>query len=103
MSWVHVEDCAGLIAHVARRAPPLATLNLYTGAPVTQRAFVEGLARRSGLPVRRVSLDELEAQHGTPAREAFAFSARIGSIHAPLLAEYAPGHADLDGTLASLL
>jgi hypothetical protein len=70
---------------------------------LTQLAFVERLARRSGLPVRRVSLDELEARHGTPAREAFAFSARIASIHAPLLAEYAPGHGDLDATLSSLL
>jgi nucleoside-diphosphate-sugar epimerase len=103
MSLLHVDDCAGLLAHVARRAPLGSTINVFTGAPLTQREFVERLARLARLPIRHVSLDELEARHGGPVREAFAFSARVASVHGSLLAEYRPSYTDLDAALASLL
>lgn len=103
MSLVYVDDCAGLLVHAARRAVVGSTLNVFTGTPLTQREFVERVARLARLPIRPVSLDEVEARHGRPAREAFAFSARIASVHESLLASYQPCQPDLDRALLSLL
>jgi nucleoside-diphosphate-sugar epimerase len=103
MSIVHVDDCAGLLAHIARHAAPGAVVNAFTGPAIPQREFAARLGRLAGLPVRAVSLRDLERRHGRAAREAFVFSANITSVHASLHATYEPIHADLDGALASLL
>jgi nucleoside-diphosphate-sugar epimerase len=102
MSLVHVEDCAGLLLHLARRAPPMTLMNL-GGPTLRQRELSERLARLTGLPIRQVSLDELGARHGASVREAFLFSARVETIHGALAASYARRHADLDADLAALL
>jgi nucleoside-diphosphate-sugar epimerase len=103
MSLVHVDDCAGLLAHAARRALPMSSVNVFSGPPVTQAELVERLAIVAGLPIRRVSLGEVEARYGATVREALSFSARIGSVHAALLATYTPRHTDLNRALAALL
>jgi nucleoside-diphosphate-sugar epimerase len=103
MSLVHVEDCAGLLAHFARHAPPVTTVNVFAGAPLRQMELAERLARVSGLPVRRVPLEEMAARFGRAVREAFDFSARVGTLHSALHASFAPQHLDLDRALAALL
>jgi nucleoside-diphosphate-sugar epimerase len=103
MSLVHVEDCAGLLVHLARRAPPMTVMNLATGPALRQRELSERLARLTGLPLRRISLDELEARHGRAVREAFTFSARVETVHGALAAGYRPRRPDLDAALAELL
>ena len=103
MSLVHVEDCAGLLEHTARRALPMSIVNVFVGQPLRQVELAERLARLTGLPVRRVPLDEFEQRFGRVVREAFDFSARVGTIHDALHAEYRPQHQDLDGALAALL
>ena len=103
MSLLHVDDCARLLIHVARRAPLMAVVNLFSGPPLRQADFVERLSRASGLPIRRVSLDEVAARHGRAVREAFDFSARVGTVHEALHATYTPVHRDLDGALGALL
>lgn len=103
MSLVHVEDCAGLFEHTARRALPMSVLNVFSGAPLRQVELAERLARLTSLPVRRVSLEEVEQRHGRAVREAFTFSARVGTVHEALHAAYRVEHQDLDGDLAALL
>jgi len=103
MSLVHVEDCAGLLAHTARCALPTSVVNLFAGPPLRQAELAERLARVTALPIRRVSLDDLERQFGRAVREAFTFSARIGTVHQALHAEYRFEHQDLDDDLAALL
>jgi nucleoside-diphosphate-sugar epimerase len=103
MSLVHLDDCAGLLVHLARRAPPMTVMNLATGPTLRQGELSERLARLTGLPIRRISLDELEARHGRALREAFVFSARVETVHGALAAGYRPRHADLDADLAELL
>lgn len=103
MSLVHVEDCAGLLEHTARHAPPMSVVNVFTGAPLRQAELAERLARVAGLPIRRVSPSELERRFGRAVREAFDFSARIGTVHQALHAGYRIEHSDLDGDLATLL
>jgi len=103
MSLVHVEDCAGLMAHLARCALPMSVVNVFAGPPLRQAELAARLARVAGLPIRRVPLDDLERRFGRAVREAFTFSARVGTVHHALHAEYQVEHQDLDGDLASLL
>jgi nucleoside-diphosphate-sugar epimerase len=103
MSLVHVEECAGLLLHAARRAPPMSVVNLFTWPPLQQAELAERLARVASLPIRRVALDELERRFGRAVREAFEFSARIATLHDALYASYRPTHHDLDGALAALI
>jgi nucleoside-diphosphate-sugar epimerase len=103
MSLLHVEDCAALLVHLARRAPPMTVMNLAVGPALRQRELSQRLARLTGLPIERVSFDELEERHGRAVREAFTFSARVETIHTALAASYRPRHVDLDADLTALL
>lgn len=103
MSLVHVEDCAGLLEHAARRALPMTVVNVFADPPLRQAELAERLARLTSLPVRRVSLDDLERRLGRAVREAFTFSARVSTVHAALQATYRMAHHDLDADLAALL
>ena len=103
MSLVHVDDCAGLLIHTARSALPMSVVNVFTGPPLRQAEFAERLARVTALPIRRVPLEDLERRFGRAVREAFTFSARVGTVHQALHAEYPVQHQELDDDLATLL
>jgi len=103
MSLVHVEDCAGLLAHAARRALPMSVVNVFAGPPLRQAELAERLARLTALPIRHVPLDDLERRFGRAVRQAFTFSARVGTVHEALHADYRMEHQDLDGDLSALL
>jgi nucleoside-diphosphate-sugar epimerase len=103
MSFVHVEDCAGLLAHAARCAPPAVVVNVFVGPALQQAELAERLSRLAGVPICRVSLDEMGLRFGRAVREAFEFSARVGSVHEALYASYTPEHQNLDHDLATLI
>lgn len=103
MSIVHVDDCAGQLEHAARHALPMSVVNVFAGPPLRQVELAERLARLTSLPVRRVSVEELERRHGRAVVEAFTFSARIGTVHEALHASYRIEHQDLDADLTALL
>src|SRR2546428_669044 len=103
MSLVPVEDCAGLLEHTARRALPMCVVNVFAGPPLRQAELAERLARLTALPIRRVPLDDLERRFGRAVREAFHFSARVGTVHQALHAGYRMEHQDLDADLSTLL
>jgi nucleoside-diphosphate-sugar epimerase len=103
MSIVHVDDCAGLLEHAARHALPMSIVNVFAAPPLRQIELAERLSRLTQLPIRRVPLDDLSRHFGRAVREAFNFSARIGTIHGALHAGYRPEHHDLDGALSVLL
>jgi nucleoside-diphosphate-sugar epimerase len=103
MSLIHVQDCAGLMMHAARHALPMSVVNVFAGPALRQTELAERLARLSGLPIRRVPLDDLERRLGRAVVEAFTFSARIGTMHEELHAGYRLEHPDLDAELSALL
>jgi nucleoside-diphosphate-sugar epimerase len=103
MSLVHVEDCAGMLEHTARHAPPMSTVNIFGFPPLRQTELAERLARLASVPIRRVPPDELERRLGRAVREAFEFSARVGTEHEALHAGYRIEHQDLDADLSALL
>lgn len=99
MSVIHVDDCAGQLAHAARHALPMSIVNVFGAAPIRQAELAERLARITGLPIRRVALGDRERA----VREAFEFSCRVGTVHEALHADYPLDHHDLDAELAALL
>jgi nucleoside-diphosphate-sugar epimerase len=103
MSLLHVDDCAGLLEHTARHALTMSAVNAFAGPPLRQTELAERLARVAGLPVRRVPLHEIERRYGRAVREAFTFSARVGTVHTALHGAYQARHQDLDAELAALL
>jgi nucleoside-diphosphate-sugar epimerase len=103
MSLVHVEDCAGLLYHMARQATPMSVVNVFVGPPLRQAELAERLAQLTALPIRRVHESDLERRFGQAVREALTFSARIGTVHPALHAGYPAIHRDLDADLAALL
>ena len=103
MSLVHVDDCAGLFVHTARHALPMSVVNVFSWSPLRQSELAERLSRLTSLPIRRVSLDDIEQRLGRAVREAFTFSARIGTVHEALHGGYRIEHRDLDADLAALV
>lgn len=103
MSLVHVEDCARFLIHAARKAPLMSVVNVFSGPPLRQVDFVERMSHVARLPVRRIPLDEVEARYGRAVREAFAFSARMGTVQEALHATCARHSLDLDHALEALL
>jgi nucleoside-diphosphate-sugar epimerase len=102
MSVVHVEDCAGLLEHAARRALPMSAVNVFAGPPLRQVELAERLAAVTALPIRRISLEDVERRYGRAVREAFTFSARIETVHTALHASYHIDHEDLASDLRAL-
>lgn len=103
MSIVHVDDCAGQLAHAARHALPMSIVNVFGGAPVRQAELAARLSRLTRLPIRNIALDDFERRSGRAVREAFEFSCRVGTVHEALHADYRMEHQDLDADLAALL
>ncbi|HUK20957.1 MAG TPA: NAD(P)-dependent oxidoreductase [Gemmatimonadales bacterium] len=103
MSLVHVEDCASFLLYYAQSGLPGSAVNVFAGPPIRQRELSERLARLTGLPVRRISLEEMERRFDRAVRQAFEFSARIGTVHSALHAGFRGRHRDLDRDLEDLL
>lgn len=103
MSIVHVDDCAGQLAHAARHALPMSIVNVFGGPPIRQTELAERLSRLTKLPIREVALADLARRSGRAVREAFEFSCRVGTVHEALHADYRLEHQDLDAELAALL
>jgi hypothetical protein len=81
----------------------MSAVNLFAGPPLRQAELAERLAGLAGLPVQRVPLQEVERRFGRAVREAFTFSARVGTVHTALHAAYRAEHQDLDAELSALL
>ena len=102
MTLVHVADCAGLLEHAARRALPRSAVNVFASPALRQAELVERLASVTGLPIRRIGLEEVERRFGAAVREAFTFSARIETVHTAWHAAYPFEHRDLASDLRTL-
>lgn len=83
MTLLHVNDCAGLIKAYADQ--PVGTYNIFMGEHLTYSEFIERLARRLDLPVKKYSDAELLRSHGKTFYEAFTFSCKLGTDHEEVL------------------
>jgi nucleoside-diphosphate-sugar epimerase len=82
MSFIDVEDCAGLIEHSLANALPGNNYNLFVpGAAIAQKEFTGLLSGISGLPVREFSRSVATKKYGRTVWEAFTFSLNASTIH----------------------
>lgn len=89
MSLIDVEDCAGLVAYAVRKAEPGRYYNLFSpGACVTQREFVERLAKKTGSEVKKFDADEVKGRYGLALWEAFTFSNFSSTKYPEFIAGY---------------
>jgi len=89
MSFIDVEDCAGLIAHAVQHAQPGRCYNLFApGACIAQLDFAEKLAGHTGARIRRYSAAEIERIHGRTLWEALTFSNKSSTQHPEFIAGY---------------
>ncbi len=97
MSLIDVEDCAGLIAHAVRNAEPGRYYNLFCpGACVTQREFVERLAKQTGAAVKKFDADEVKRRYGPALWEAFTFSNFSSTKYPEFIAGYNFKYASIE-------
>jgi nucleoside-diphosphate-sugar epimerase len=77
MTLLDVEDCAGAIVHLAERAQPAMTVNLFApGQWTRQRDFSGALADLLGARVGEVSADDRRLGRDRAVGEALTFSLR---------------------------
>ena len=89
MSFIDVEDCAGLIEHSVANALPGNNYNLFVPrVAVAQKEFAALLSRISGLPVRALSRREVTEKYGRTVWEAFTFSLNAATIHSRFIDGY---------------
>ena len=93
MTFIDVEDCAGLILHLAERGLPGSCYNLLAPAQhARQRDFVNLLATHTGLRVSCLSRREMAARLERGAAEALTTSLRVRTVHAAILGSYSFKH-----------
>lgn len=89
MTFVDLDDCAGLILHVAERGTSGQSYNLLApGQHARQRDFAQLLATLAGTSVAFIDRRTLHRRLETGAAEALATSARVTTIHADVLQSY---------------
>lgn len=93
MTFIDVEDCAGLILHLAERAPPGSCYNLLApGQHARQRDFASLLATHTGMPVSFLSCREMAARLERSAAQALTTSLRVRTVHTAVLGLYSFKH-----------
>jgi len=89
MTFLDVEDCAGLVVRAAQHGRPGTTYNLLApGQYARQSEFASFLAGRLSVPVRRISRREARSRFDRETVEALTTSLRARSKHESLVDGY---------------
>ena len=79
------------------------TYNLYVGKPIKQKDLVLMLSNLSGFPIRRETKRKIRIKYGKAVKEAFNFSAKIGTLHKSLYQMYQPLYPNLKDGIEEIL
>jgi len=89
MTFLDVDDCAGLIAHATEIGQPGLYYNLFTpGSCMPQMEFASRLSETTGLPVIRITKQEMEKTFGRTLLEALTFSGHITTNYPEFISGY---------------
>lgn len=97
MSFIHVEDLAGMISKAPGMEPGI--LNLFTGAPVSQAGFTSRLASILQVTRESISLTAVKRKFGKVAAEALGSSIPLGTRYPELWERSDLRFPDLDSML----
>ena len=100
MTFLDIDDCAGLIVHALEHGKPGRYYNLFApGACITQIEFASILSEITGLPVHKLSRRHTGRVYGRTLMEALTFSARISTMYPEFLAGYRFRFPAIDGMI----
>jgi len=98
MSFIHVADVAGLMMHLAEKAPTGRTYNLFCGKAIRQVEFAGILRNISGLEIQPIPL----TGYPKAVAEALSFSLQVASKHRDLYLDYPFEFPDLKTGLGQI-
>ncbi len=81
MSLIHLDDCARMIDALALYGEKGQNLNVFTGAPVTQKKFADILASLSGLKAQQVTYAGTRKKYGKTAAQALTTSIPLHTLY----------------------
>lgn len=103
MSLIHIEDCAGLIHHIAQHGKPGEVYNIIGHTPIQQYQFSMLIQNLMELPLKKYSVPRLWLQFDRAAREALTFSLKSATGHQQLLDSYRYKYPKLRAGIKSIL
>jgi nucleoside-diphosphate-sugar epimerase len=102
MSFIHVEDCARKICHLAEIGVAGNIFNLYTQT-TTQKEFVKILSELLNIQIRSIPLWWLQFRFEKAVREAFSFSLNMHTMHQKEFQNFRNKYPDLKVGLSSVI
>ncbi|MDP2889762.1 MAG: hypothetical protein Q8P34_12480, partial [Bacteroidota bacterium] len=84
MSIIHLEDCANQIIKLAEKGQKNQNLNVFSGAPVSQKYFAEMLASHLNAEVESIPVTKLQKEFGQTVTEALTTSIPMTTSHQEL-------------------
>jgi len=102
MSFIHVEDCARKIVHLAERGEAGKVYNLFTQTS-TQKKFVRILCDLMDVQARSIPLWWVQLRFEKAVKEAFSFSLNMHTMHQHAFQDFQPRYPDLKVGLSHVI
>lgn len=103
MSLLHVDDCGGLLHHIFTHGQTSSDYNLFVAPPITQKAFAEMMAEKTGLDVERIQHSTLKKMHGSTVTEALTSDIPVRTAHTDWHHAYTPIYPTVSDMLDAVL
>ena len=104
MSFIDLEDCAGIIEYSLSNASPGECYNIYTpGCILRQKDFIERISSITGSRVRQLGREQIIKLYGKTNWEAFTFSMLSSTNHPGFINGYRFKHPTIDDILKNNL
>lgn len=103
MSIIHLEDCAAQIVNLAEKGEKNQNLNLFSGAPMSQKDFSEMLAKLLDADVETIPVQKLKRLYGQTVTDALTSSIPMASKYPELNSSYTSHYPDAASMLGSVV
>lgn len=103
MSIIHLEDCAGQIIKLAEKGQKNQNLNVFSGAPVSQKYFAEMLASQLNAEVESIPVTKLQKKFGQTVTEALTTSIPMTTSYPELCKSDSFLYPDAESMIRSVL
>lgn len=103
MSIIHLEDCASQIVKLAEKGQKNQNLNVFSGAPVSQKHFAEMLASHLNAEVESIPATKLQKKFGKTVTEALTTSIPMTTNYPELCKSDSFRYPDAESMIKSVL
>lgn len=103
MSLIHVDDCAGQILNLAEHGTQNQNLNIFAGAPVTQREFSGLMASLLHTEVDNIPVKKITQKLGKTITEALISSIPLRTKYPELANQYNQVYPHPEGMLSNVI